>query len=274
MRHMDKCQFSEFSYGYCLTEDLIVGKGTALTAAPVFPSLIEEGQPGVGYDVQLNRPGTPLFLQFKLVHQMVRGNATEARRGDFQPPFYRMHLRPTGISDQHNSLLALEQAGNEVFYVAPAFHTSAALNTAYAARRVWDDSFRIRPSMIAALPDDKDHHVTFRTSTGNWRRYSDEPSAERHAPTTNEISASLQEKIKERGKRTFREQLTDIDASLLEIVNARNARRLDHERINVNELETYADPVRRVAYVARQFFDCQLLFVSLKPDPGIQVDTP
>jgi hypothetical protein len=91
---MDKCQFSEFSYGYCLTEDLVVGQNMPLTAAPVFPSLIEEGQTGVGYDVRFDRPGTPLFLQFKLVHQMVKANAKEAKQGHFQPPFYRMHLAP------------------------------------------------------------------------------------------------------------------------------------------------------------------------------------
>src|SRR4051812_2702044 len=107
---MDKCEFSEFSYGYCLTESLIGGLGTPLTAAPVFPSLVQEGM--LGYDVALEQPGTPLFLQFKLVHQMVRGNAKEAKRGNFQLPFYRMHLRSNLISDQHRSLLALEQAGN------------------------------------------------------------------------------------------------------------------------------------------------------------------
>lgn len=83
---MDKCQFSEFSYGYCLTEDLIVGQGMPITAAPVFPSLIEEGQPGIGYDVRFDLPGVPLFLQFKLVDQMVRGTANEAKKGHFQPP--------------------------------------------------------------------------------------------------------------------------------------------------------------------------------------------
>jgi hypothetical protein len=149
---MDRCQFSEFSYGYCLTEDLVVGLGTPLTAAPVFPSLIEEGQPGVGYDVRLDRPGTPLFLQFKLVHQMVRGNANEAKRGDFQPPFYRMHLRPGLISDQHQSLLSLEQAGNEVLYAAPSFHTTIDLNAAYTQRQVWARSFKILPSSIGPLP--------------------------------------------------------------------------------------------------------------------------
>lgn len=261
---MDKCQFSEFSYGYCLTEDLIVGQGTQLTAAPVFPSLIEEGQPGVGYDVRFDRPGTPLFLQFKLVHQMVRGTANETKKGHFHPPFYRMHLRPRKISDQHQSLLSLEQAGNDVFYVAPGFHTTAALNTNYAQRRVWDRSFRINPSLIGALPDDKAHHVTFRQANGTWRFYSEEPSKEGHAQETEAIAASLQKKIVQRGERNLREQLEELDASLLTIVNTRNKERNQRERIDIDELGGRVDPLRRVAYIARQFFDCQMLFVTMK----------
>lgn len=261
---MDKCQFSEFSYGYCLTEDLVVGKGTPLTAAPVFPSLIEEGQPGVGYDVRFDRPGTPLFLQFKLVHQMVRGNANETKRGHFQPPFYRMHLRSRLISDQHQSLLSLEQAGNDVFYVAPGFHTTGELNTTYAQRRVWSRSFRINPTLIGPLPDDQPHHVTFQQPSGIWRFYSDEPFKEGRAPETEEISASLQRRIAERGERNLRDQIGALDTSLQAIVNARNIERNERERINVHELGDHVEPLRRVAYIARQFFDCQMLFVTLR----------
>jgi hypothetical protein len=261
---MDKCQFSEFSYGYCLTEDLIVGQGTPLTAAPIFPSLVEEGQPGFGYDVRLNRPGTPLFLQFKLVHQMVRGTANEAKQGHFWPPFYRMHLRSRNISDQHESLLSLEQAGNDVFYAAPGFHTTAALNAAYAGHRVWDRSFRIRPSLIGPLLDDDAHHVSFEASNGVWRFYSEIPSKEGHAPDTEEIANFLREKIAERGKRNLREQIPELDAILVDIVNTRNAHRREGERMEVGQLGKLMDPIRRVAYIARQFFDCQLLFVTLR----------
>lgn len=261
---MDKCQFSEFSYGYCLTEDLIVGQGTPLTAAPVFPSLIEEGQPGVGYDVRFDRPGTPLFLQFKLVHQMVRGTANETKKGHFQPPFYRMHLRPRLISDQHESLLSLDQAGNDVFYVAPGFHTTMALNTAYSQRRVWDQSFRIRPTLLGSLPDDKAHHVTFQPASGSWRFYSDESSREGRASTTEEIGTSLQRRIAERGKRNLRDQIQDLDTSLQRIMEVRNTDRSDGERIDIRELGDHVDPLRRVAYIARQFFDCQMLFVTLR----------
>jgi hypothetical protein len=261
---MDKCQFSEFSYGYCLTEDLIVGQGTPLTAAPVFPSLIEEGQPGVGYDVRFDRPGIPLFLQFKLVHQMVRGNANEAKRGHFQPPFYRMHLRPQLISDQHQSLLSLAQAGNDVFYVAPGFHTAMDLNVNYAQRRVWDRSLRISPTLIGPLPDDQPHHVTFQQPSGTWQFYSDEPSKRGRAPETGEIAGSLLRHIGERGERNLREQIGDLDASLQAIVKSRNIERNEHERVDLRELGGHVNPLRRVAYIARQFFDCQMLFVTLR----------
>lgn len=261
---MDKCQFSEFSYGYCLTEDLIVGLGTPLTAAPVFPSLREEGQPGGGYDVRLNRPGIPLFLQFKLVHQMVRGNADEVKKGHFHAPFYRMHLRPRLISDQHQSLLSLEQAGNTVFYVAPGFHTAMALNINYAQRRVWDQSFRINPTLIGPLPDDGPHHVTFHQPSGIWRVYSDNPSKEGRAPEKGEIAGLLKRRIAERGKRNLHEQIGELDASLQTIVKSRNIERNERERVDIRELGDQVDPLRRVAYIARQFFDCQMLFVTFR----------
>jgi len=42
---------SEFSYGFALTHELIALAGEPLRAAPIFPSLIEEGRAGGGYDV-------------------------------------------------------------------------------------------------------------------------------------------------------------------------------------------------------------------------------
>lgn len=261
---MDRCQFSEFSFGYCITEDLIIGQGTPLTAAPVFPSLIQEGQPGYGYDVTLQRPGAPLFLQFKLVEQMVRGNAHEAKEGHFVTPFYRMHLRSRAISDQHDSLIALEAAGNEVFYVAPAFHTTVDLNAAYGDHQVWNRSFRIRPSQVGPLPDDKRHHVTFREATGAWGFYSEDPSKKGRALNTTEIADSLSGQIKARGDRSLRDQVLELDFSLLSIVKQRNATRREKEQIDVHLLETNVPPLRRLAYLARQFFDCQMLFVTAR----------
>jgi hypothetical protein len=55
-----------------------------------------------------------------------------------------------------------------------------------------------------------------------------------------------------------------LDASLLTIVDTRNKERDQRERINIDELGGRVDQLRRVAYIARQFFDCQMLFVTMK----------
>ena len=194
----------------------------------------------------------------------MRGTAKEAKRGDFSPPFYRMHLRSRRISDQHQSLISLEQTGNEVFYVAPSFHTTAELNTSYARRQVWDRSFRVRPSAIGPLPNDKGHHVTFQQPNGRWRFYSEDPSREGRGEGTEEIATSLAMKIKERGSRNLREQISELDSVLHEIVTVRNTDRNARERINIDELGPDFDPLTRVSYIARQFFGCQLLFVTFR----------
>jgi hypothetical protein len=138
------------------------------------------------------------------------------------------------------------------------------LNTAYAQRRVWDRSFRIAPTLLGSLPDDKAHHVTFQQPNGTWRFYSDGPSKEGRAPNTEEIATLLKGRIVERGKRNLFDQIEDLDATLQTIVKARNTKREERERINIRELGDHVEPLQRVAYLARQFFGCQLLFVTVR----------
>src|SRR5258708_5142001 len=151
---------SEFSYGYALTEELATRHRNYLTAAPVLPWLSQEGQAQFGWDLRLEVDGIPAFLQFKVGHRMVRRNAQECSRYGWEPPFYRMHLRATRFSRQHESLVRLDLAGELVRYVAPAFDSALELNDAYAARTVADRSFWLRPSAVV-LPDDREHHVGY-----------------------------------------------------------------------------------------------------------------
>jgi hypothetical protein len=154
-------EISEFSYGFALTNELIDLAGEPLRAAPIFPSLIEEGRAGGGYDVNLDLPGFPLFLQFKRSDCMVRTSAMEvAAPHNFTPPFYRMKITERSRSAQHDMLLALDDGHNQVFYAAPRFHTVEELNAAYLAVAVSDRSFYIRPSEIGTL-DNASHHVAF-----------------------------------------------------------------------------------------------------------------
>ncbi len=118
-------EISEFSYGFALTNELV---GWAeLSVAPIFPSLIEEGKAGGGYDVKLDRPGAPLYLQFKRSECMARGSAGEIamvhkQGGNLTVPYYRFSITEAAKSDQHELLLALDTSPNIVFYVAPRFH--------------------------------------------------------------------------------------------------------------------------------------------------------
>lgn len=151
---------SEFSYGFALTRELIALTGD-LKAAPVFPSLIAEGKKGGGYDVNLDIPGFPLFIQFKRSECMVRRTARETRSPmNFATPFYRMKIAERSRSAQHEMLLDLDGGPNEVFYAAPLFHTVEELNKAYLANSVSAQSCYVRPSKIGKL-DGEAHHVAF-----------------------------------------------------------------------------------------------------------------
>lgn len=260
---MAGCEFSEFSYGYCVVEDLIVGKGTGLTAAPIFPSLVQEGQKGYGYDVRLNRPGVPLFLQFKLVQRLTRMSAHEAKNGDFKPPFYRLHLRSRKLSDQHQSLVELEQSGNEVYYVAPTFHRTSDLDNAYGNKTVWDQSIRVRPSEVGPLSDEEEHHITFTVQAG-WKLYSDEARVEGRLLSTPELTERIRRSIFRREKRDLRSQIEELDHTLTEVAEKRTRERPFQQRLDMPTVRRDLRPIDRIAYLSRTFFDCQLLFVTEK----------
>ncbi|WP_226783296.1 hypothetical protein [Oceaniglobus trochenteri] len=164
-----KPEISEFSYGFALTNELV--GWVALSAAPVFPSLIEEGKAGGGYDVKLDRPGVPLFLQFKRSHCMVRRTAKEhqtvvASGGTLNVPYYRFPITEALTSDQHELLLELDDGSNLVFYAAPRFHRRNEINQAWSRADVARRSLFVAPWTIGPL-DDAQHHVAF-DGTNTW----------------------------------------------------------------------------------------------------------
>lgn len=162
--------FSEFSYGYAITSELVTGSFGPVVGAPVFPSLYAEGKKGGGYDVKIPYEGVPLFLQFKLSHYLCRSNASEW--DSYGKPYYRVYLRPLRHSDQHNLLIALEQYGNDVYYVAPEFHTVSELDDYYSDHVVSDHSSFFSPLEIGELPDDDYHYLTFVTSDAYYEFHS------------------------------------------------------------------------------------------------------
>ena len=249
---------SEFSYGFAITSELVQAPG-AVTAAPVFPSLRAEGQQGGGWDVQLDRPGVPLFLQFKLCDQMTRRTCREAQLGGFGVPCYRMHLRPARSSRQHEMLLDLEESGQEVYYSAPMFHRPEELNDAFLQGEIRARSIWIRPSDIGPLPDDRDHHVSFEPGRP-WTLFS-EPRPIEAKREFEDVEEHLTDRLRERGRTALAkdrlEELADVIASIADKRHDIRQRERDASR----DAARPAAPLQRVAYYASVYLESQLFVV-------------
>lgn len=164
--------FSEFSFGFALTREICAENWGDLRAAPVMPSLIDEGQAGGGFDVFIDQPGHPLYLQFKISERMVRSTASEW--DEFDEPYYRFWIHAGRHSDQHELLLQLDVDPNAVYYAAPSFHTVEALNQAFLDEAMFEQTAFFRPRDLGPMPDQDAHVVAFRPADAYGLRCSDE----------------------------------------------------------------------------------------------------
>ena len=153
-------EISEFSYGFALTNEIV--SWAPIYAAPLFPSLMEEGKSGGGYDVKLDMPGIALYLQFKRADCMTRRSAKEISIYNLPLSlcFYRFKITEARKSDQHELLLSLDEESCLVFYAAPRFHELAEINDAWSKNVVATRSIFVSPSEIGPLDADS-HHVAY-----------------------------------------------------------------------------------------------------------------
>ena len=158
-------EYSEFSFGYAFTENLVRSSASGPSSAPRFPNLVEEGS--LGFDVEVKEGGLPTFFQFKLPERMVRGTAAEIWTHGLDAqglplPFFRMYLMKKESSQQHELLVELEEKyPNSVFYAAPFLVGRRAFNSAYAAVSVHEQSVLFSPREIGRLPHGEQHVVAF-----------------------------------------------------------------------------------------------------------------
>ena len=251
-----KPHISEFSYGYAITDELIHGLGTGVTAAPVFPSLYQEGQIGGGYDVMIQGPAIPLFIQFKLSHCMTTRNASEYKDGLLDVPFYRMHLRPSRISDQHSLLITLEAQGNEVYYCAPCFHQDQELNAAYLSQTVCSKSIWITPFEIGALPDADDHHASFQNTSDGYFHFCSVPQKRR---CNGSFSALINKLIQKLKSERSGKQMDGLAQQLLSLAK-RHGITDSMLPVNINSFADYG-PLERAAVLSQTLFGSQLYIV-------------
>jgi hypothetical protein len=254
---------SEFSFGYALTEELVNRPGLAITAAPLFPSLLAEGQSGGGYDVHLPFAGFPVYLQFKLSHCMVKQSAHECQIGLLRPNFYRMHLRPLRHSRQHDLLLDLEGKGHAVYYAAPHFHLPEELNEAYITGNVVNRCLFVKPSEIGTLPDDRDHHISFKA--GYPAYLFSEPRVIRGASKFRE---DFDNDLLEGFSRYpiidgSRDSLSALANDLFACIETRIYQFEWRQPEAIRRL-AQREPRLQIGYIARTFFGCDILLVRPK----------
>jgi hypothetical protein len=256
-----KPNISEFSYGYALTDELVHWHNLPITAAPVFPSLYDEGRPGGGYDVKLNKDGIPLFIQFKLSHCMVRNTAMEVREGAISSvPFYRMHIRARQHSDQHDMLLALEAEGNEVYYSAPAFHEPSELDDAYINHKVKERSLWIEPSSIGSFADDGAHHVAF--NLGDPVHVCSKPRLLDVKGSYDEFTEHVISSFNDRASRALsREPLLETVSLMRELSTSRREFTWQDRQASEDGLAD-RHPLQQMAFFAHVYFDVQLFVVT------------
>jgi len=254
-------RLTEFSYGYCVTEEFANGMGPGLKAAPYFPTLYAEGKAGGGFDVRI---GSAVFLQFKLCAELTTRAARETKLGLLTPPFFRFSLHRRDHSDQHRLLIELEkQSGNQVYYIAPGFADVRELDRLYTSRQVVTQSAMFAPTDLGLLPDNDSHSVAFKPGDSyGW--FSSQPrQVALHHPAEIVHRASdyhLAENIKE-----VEEWLHHLVDQMVNIINMHKTGVLwdaDESQIQSNRLDV--GWLHRAAYLARTHFGCEL-FLPAQP---------
>lgn len=154
--------YSEFSFGYAFTENMIRSAALTPIGAPVFPNLVQEAV--LGYDVRIDLPGVPLFFQYKLPAIMTTTRAIEIKKYNLplHPPFFRIQLMRRDHSDQHSHLIDLENNyPNRVYYASSCCQNNWQFNAAYNAANVYKNAALFSPQDIGPLPDDLVHTISY-----------------------------------------------------------------------------------------------------------------
>jgi len=253
--------FSEFSYGYAITEELATGILGTIHGHPIFPSLKQEGQIGGGYDVKFPLYGSALYLQFKRSHFMKRVYCENFYL--FHNAYYRMYLMRSKYSIQHELLIHLELSGNDVFYIAPEFYTDDELTEFYTNKTVYVHSAMFSPSDVGHLPNDDSHYVAFDHDM-NAYLCSKEPKRLEKMIKGQDFQKFYSTGFKNKRKpidSAFFDKLTENTIDVIErshiqtnfIKNIRSIRK---------DTDTLEDKARFAALLSRAYFDVELFIVD------------
>ena len=223
-----KLGYTEFSYGYAFTENLVRSSAKAPTSAPFFPNLVQEAQ--LGYDVRVDMHGVPLFFQFKLPELMVRDTAKEISKfhlSRISTKFFRMSLMRRDQSDQHVRLIKLgKKFSNAVFYASPMLEDNTEFNDAYCTASVHENTAFFSPSKIGPLPDSKAHSIAYKKGSSAYKKGSSlgwlcsEPK-EVHVLTFEKLQILISTQLREREHENLGDCIRQVRKGIDPFLNAK-----------------------------------------------------
>ncbi len=160
---------SEFSYGHGVTREVeSYLSSVGLHTTPYLPSLRDEGS--LGFDVGFNRPGKFLLLQFKLGQELRRFRRSNPRDQipRLSKPFWRFNVDTSEL--QFRALREWEDAGAEVYYIAPKFSHWRRFEECYLDGSILENSLTFNPSELdqtqiqsgnrhRIVYDSENHHI-------------------------------------------------------------------------------------------------------------------
>lgn len=241
---------SEFSFGFALTHEICNELcNLGFSGVPTFLNLREEGRKG--YDVEIPVRGFPLFLQFKLSDKMSNKRAKEW--GDYNAPYFRVHLHNRRHSKQHQLLQKLATEGHYVCYVAPLFLYQSDLDKVFRSNppQVVRSSMFIEVNRLPPLPDDRNHYFTF--LRGDDLKFWSEPVNIEGKFNGNLFLDKIVGNLKEKDSlhKMDLEYFHELRASILKIIGP--------IELPLEE----RDPIEDIVYLCRVYLGCEILFVGL-----------
>lgn len=241
-----KVGYTEFSYGYAFTENLIRSSLTAPTGAPVFPNLFQEGQSG--FDVRINFPGVPLFFQYKLPDLMVLATAFEIAKCNcpgLAVPFFRISMMRSDVSRQHQLLMKLEtRYPSCVFYAAASLKNIGEFDRAYNAAAVAQRSAFFSPNDIGALPDNKVHTIAYQPGLATAYFCSEPRQIE--VQSYEQLAGQLGSQFEQHRFHEIEDSAREVRESVLELASPpmREAQGFVEERIRTSRMRIRDAPAR------------------------------
>lgn len=255
---MVAAEFSETSFSFAFTRDLLNKLNPGGQIAPYFPTTIDEANQG--YDVGVSIRGQLLFFQYKIPEEITTYNGSYSN--DFGVPYFTVRIRRSRRNrpTQHDVLKRLAVSQPNVFYAMPAFARTEDLNRAFSQNNVINRSIWIAVSELGPFGFQGGPHQIVYRSSRYYRWHSSDHESENAKSAEEWISGIMT-------------AIASQDSSRIDNASVHNLLNLiqglvgpfdQSPQINLSSDPDLATSIKALGYVTRMYLDTDLVVVADK----------